>query len=70
MLLAVLRYILIFLTLVFAITCAALTNHFLTMLEVKEGYIMLVTMVTFLGSISVIGWIGATYISSLEKKPQ
>ena len=70
MLLAALRYLLIFLTLVFAITCAALTNHFLTMLEVTEGYIMLLTLVTFLGSIGVSGWIGATYISSLEKKPE
>ena len=69
MLLAALRYLLIFLTLVFAITCAALTNHVLTMLEVKEGYIMLLTTVTFLGSISVSGWIGVTFISSLEKKP-
>ena len=68
MLLAVLRYFLIFLTLVFAITCATLTNHFLTMLEVKEGYIILLTMVTYLGPITVSGWIGATYISSLEKK--
>ena len=66
MILAALRYLLIFLTLVFAITCAALTNHFLTMLEVTEGYIMFLTMLTFLGLIIVSGWIGASYISSLE----
>ena len=66
MLLAALRYLLIFLTLVFAITCAALTNHFLTMLEVTEGYIVFLTMLTFLGSIIVGGWIGAIFISFLE----
>ena len=69
MLLAALRYLLVFLTLVVASTCAAITNHFLTKLEVTEGYIMVLTMVTFLGSSIVSGWIGATYISSLEKKP-
>ena len=69
MLLASLRYLLVFLTLVVASTCAAITNHFLTKLEVTEGYIMVLTMVTFLGSSIVGGWIGATYISSLEKRP-
>jgi hypothetical protein len=69
MLLAALRYLLVFLTLVVASTCAAITDHFLTKLEVTEGHIMLLTMVTFLGSSIVSGWIGATYISSLEKKP-
>ena len=68
MLLAALRYLFVFLTLAVASTCAAITDHFLTKLEVTEGYIMILTMVTFLGSSIVSGWIGATYISSLEKK--
>ena len=68
MLFAALRYLLVFLTLIVASTCAAITNHFLTMLEVTEGYIMLSTMVSFLGSFIVSSWIGATYICSFEKK--
>lgn len=68
MLFAALRYLLVFLTLVVASTCAAITNHFLTKLAVTEGYIMVLTMVSFLGSFIVSSWIGATYICSLEKK--
>ena len=69
MLFAALRYLLVFLTLVVASTCATITNHFLTKLAVTEGYIMVLTMVSFLGSFIVSSWIGATYICSLEKKP-
>ena len=66
MLLAALHYLLIRLTLLFAITCAALTNHFSTTLEVTEGYIMFLTTLTFLGPIIVSGCLGAIYISSLD----
>ena len=53
---------------VFAGVCAATTHDFLTEFEMQDGYVTFFTLMSFLGTFSVISWVGWAYFSKSKKR--